>query len=85
MIDYDQMLSSRAMELKPSGIRKFFDILEEMQDVVSLTVGQPDFDVVSVSDEDGVVFSAKVAVRPEVKIENYFGIEAEKTVAPVTG
>lgn len=44
MIDYDQMLSSRAMELKPSGIRKFFDILEEMQDVVSLTVGQPDFD-----------------------------------------
>ena len=48
------------------------------------TVGQPDFDVVSVSDEDGVVFSAKVAVRPEVKIENYFDIEAEKTVAPVT-
>lgn len=48
------------------------------------TVGQPDFDVVSVSDENGVVFSAKVAVRPEVKIENYFGIEAEKTVAPVT-
>ena len=48
------------------------------------TVGQPDFDVVSVSDEDGVVFSVKVAVRPEVKIENYFGIEAEKTVAPVT-
>lgn len=48
------------------------------------TVGQPDFDGVSVSDEDGVVFSAKVAVRPEVKIENYFGIEAEKTVAPVT-
>lgn len=44
MIEYDQMLSSRAMELKPSGIRKFFDILEEMQDVVSLTVGQPDFD-----------------------------------------
>ena len=48
------------------------------------TVGQPDFDVVSVSDEDGVVFSAKVAVRPEIKIENYFGIEDEKTVAPVT-
>lgn len=46
--------------------------------------GQPDFDVVSVSDEDGVVFSAKVSVRPDVKIENYFGIEAEKTVAPVT-
>lgn len=44
MIDYDQMLSSRALGLKPSGIRKFFDILEEMHDVISLTVGQPDFD-----------------------------------------
>lgn len=47
-------------------------------------VGQPDFDVVSVSDEDGVVFSAKVSVRPEVKIADYFGIEAEKKVAEVT-
>ena len=47
-------------------------------------VGQPDFDVVSVSDEDGVVFSAKVSVKPEVKIEGYLGIEAEKKVAPVT-
>lgn len=47
-------------------------------------VGQPDFDVVSVSDTDGVVFSAKVAVKPEVKIEGYFGIEAEKKVAETT-
>lgn len=47
-------------------------------------VGQPDFDVVSVSDDEGVVFSAKVSVRPEVKIENYFGIEAEKQVVEVT-
>ncbi len=44
MIDYDSILSSRAVSLKPSGIRKFFDILDEMKDVVSLTVGQPDFD-----------------------------------------
>lgn len=47
-------------------------------------VGQPDFDVVSVSDEDGVIFSAKVSVKPEVKIEGYLGIEAEKKVVPVT-
>ena len=47
-------------------------------------VGQPDFDVVSVSDEDGVVFSAKFSVKPEVKIEGYLGIEAEKKVVPVT-
>ena len=46
-------------------------------------VGQPEFDVVSI-DEGGVVMSAKVAVKPTVKIEGYFGIEAEKTVAEVT-
>ena len=43
MIDYSKVLSQRAVDLKPSGIRKFFDILDEMQGVISLTVGQPDF------------------------------------------
>lgn len=48
-------------------------------------VGNPDFDVKSVDDaENGVVFTAKVSVKPDVKIEGYLGIEAEKTVAPVT-
>ena len=42
-ISYEKVLSRRAQELKPSGIRKFFDMLEEMEDVVALTVGQPDF------------------------------------------
>ena len=36
-------MSRRAQEIQPSGIRKFFDLLGEMKDVVSLTVGQPDF------------------------------------------
>ena len=39
----DKVLSKKATGIKPSGIRKFFDILEEMKDVISLTVGQPDF------------------------------------------
>ena len=43
MIDYSRILSKRAQELKPSGIRKFFDLLSSMEDVVALTVGQPDF------------------------------------------
>ena len=43
MIDYSKELSKKAVDLKPSGIRKFFDILDEMQGVISLTVGQPDF------------------------------------------
>ncbi len=46
-------------------------------------VGQPEFDVISI-DENGVVLSAKIAVKPEAKIEGYFGIEAEKKVKRVT-
>ena len=43
MIDYNKFLSPRVMSIKKSGIRKFFDIAEEMNDVLSLTVGEPDF------------------------------------------
>ena len=43
MKDYSELLSKKAINLKPSGIRKFFDMLGGMDDVVALTVGQPDF------------------------------------------
>lgn len=43
MIDYEKVLPKKVVELPPSGIRKFFDILGSMTDVVALTVGQPDF------------------------------------------
>ncbi len=43
MKPYSELLSRSVMELEPSGIRKFFDILGDMKDVISLTVGQPDF------------------------------------------
>ena len=39
-----KMLSDSIVALKPSGIRKFFDIVSEMEDAVSLGVGEPDFD-----------------------------------------
>ncbi|MBQ4327468.1 MAG: aminotransferase class I/II-fold pyridoxal phosphate-dependent enzyme [Clostridia bacterium] len=42
-MDYEKVLSPVATGLKPSGIRKFFDLLDSMHDVVGLTVGQPDF------------------------------------------
>jgi aminotransferase len=42
--DVSKCLPSKITEIKPSGIRKFFDLLGEMKDVVGLTVGQPDFD-----------------------------------------
>ena len=37
-------LADRIVEIKPSGIRKFFDIAQEMKDTISLGVGEPDFD-----------------------------------------
>jgi len=37
-------LAQRVADLKPSGIRKFFDIVATMQDVISLGIGEPDFD-----------------------------------------
>lgn len=43
MMDYEKLLSRTVQDLKPSGIRKFFDLLDNMKDVVALTVGQPDF------------------------------------------
>ena len=42
-MDYSKILSAKSQNLKPSGIRKFFDMLNDMDDVVALTVGQPDF------------------------------------------
>ena len=43
MMDYDNLLNKNLITLKPSGIRKFFDLAEQMDDVVSLGVGEPDF------------------------------------------
>lgn len=42
-MNYDSILSERVKEIQPSGIRRFFDILEEMKDAISLGVGEPDF------------------------------------------
>ena len=43
MIEYDNILNSTIKSVKPSGIRKFFDIANEMDDVISLSIGEPDF------------------------------------------
>lgn len=43
MIDYSKILSDTVVGIKPSGIRKFFDIAATMDDVISLGVGEPDF------------------------------------------
>ncbi len=43
MIDYSKVLNPEVVEIKPSGIRKFFDLAETMKEVISLGVGEPDF------------------------------------------
>lgn len=43
MIDYSSVLNKDVVNIKPSGIRKFFDIAATMEDVISLGVGEPDF------------------------------------------
>ena len=42
-MNYEEILNERIQNVKPSGIRKFFDILEEMTDAISLGIGEPDF------------------------------------------
>ncbi len=42
-MNYDNILNEKIQNIKPSGIRKFFDILEEMTDAISLGIGEPDF------------------------------------------
>ena len=42
-MDYSKYLNSSIQSIHPSGIRKFFDIANEMEDVISLSIGEPDF------------------------------------------
>ncbi len=43
MIDYDKIINKATREMKPSGIRKFFDLAATMEGAISLGVGEPDF------------------------------------------
>lgn len=43
MMDYNKLLSPVVTGLPPSGIRKFFDVVNEMEGAISLGVGEPDF------------------------------------------
>ena len=43
MMNYDNLFYEKVKTIKPSGIRKFFDIAAEFDDVLSLSIGEPDF------------------------------------------
>ncbi len=69
-------LSKTIVEIEPSGIRKFFDIVNEMEDAISLGVGEPDFDTPwhirdegIYSLEKGRTFYTSNAGLKELKIE----------------
>ena len=55
MIDYSRVLNRKVCEIKPSGIRKFFDIAATMDDVISLGVGEPDFNTPWVVRKAGIM------------------------------
>ena len=54
MINYDDLMIKRVTDVPPSGIRKFFDIANEMGNVISLGVGEPDFDTPWHIREEGI-------------------------------
>lgn len=69
-------LSEKVVALEPSGIRKFFDIVNEMTDAISLGVGEPDFDTPWRIREEGIyslergrTFYTSNAGLKELKIE----------------
>ena len=43
VMDYDKLIAPAAAAMRPSGIRKFFDLAAEMPECISLSVGEPDF------------------------------------------
>ena len=43
MIDYDKLIPQKIQDIQPSGIRKFFDIAQHVEGVISLSIGEPDF------------------------------------------
>ena len=69
-------MAEKVVEIKPSGIRKFFDIVSEMKDAISLGVGEPDFDTPwhireegIYSQKTGTTFYNSNARRKEVRNE----------------
>ncbi len=76
MLDYSKIIPDTVREMKPSGIRKFFDMIGSLDDVVALTVGQPDFvtpwhirDAAIESLEKGKTYYTSNSGTPELRHE----------------
>lgn len=77
MIDYDSLLSEQVKKMQPSGIRKFFDVAAMMKGVISLGVGEPDFqtpwvvrkEAVNILERKRIIYSANsgmIELRKEI-------------------
>lgn len=80
MINYDQLLSEEVKKMQPSGIRKFFDVAAMVEGVISLGVGEPDFqtpwvvrkEAIDTLDRKRIIYSANSGMRDlRVEITNY--------------
>lgn len=86
-------LSEKIVDIKPSGIRKFFDIVSEMKDAISLGVGEPDFDTPWRVREEGIyslekgrTFYTSNAGLKELRVEiaNFLNRKYDLTYDPMT-
>ena len=75
-------LSRKIVEIQPSGIRKFFDVANEMEDAISLGVGEPDFDTPWRIREEGM-FSLEKGINVLVGwVRSNFAAESAARGAP---
>ena len=91
MIDYDKILAKAAREMKPSGIRKFFDIAQTLEGVISLGVGEPDFQTpwrirqaaISTLEKGKTIYTANSGLMElRVQISKYFESTINTTYSP---
>ena len=92
-MDYNKYINSRIQSVSPSGIRKFFDIANEMQDVISLSIGEPDFQTPWHIRDEGIrsLEKGKTWYSPNrgfsellCEITNYYQRRFEVTYNPTT-
>lgn len=91
MINYDSLLSDQVKRMQPSGIRKFFDVAAMMEGVISLGVGEPDFqtpwvvrkEAVDILERKRIIYSANSGmINLRKEIANYLNRKYDLTYLP---
>lgn len=88
MIDYESVIPKKISDIQPSGIRKFFDIAQQVEGVISLSVGEPDFktpwaarkEAITVLEKGKTAYTANsglIALREEISkyLKNFIHTE----------